>query len=87
MEVKFAKTNIEKWVLEHQQKVKVNSKQSINISPLELQISYKLFLGSEKDIEDAIFINELFKYKLKKEILEQYNKEFEVKNIYEEHLL
>jgi len=34
------------------------------ISPLELQIAFKLYLGSEKDIEDARFLYSLFIDKL-----------------------
>jgi len=34
---------------------------SLYLSPLELQIPYKLFLGSEKDIEDARFLFKLYK--------------------------
>lgn len=36
----------------------------ILISPLEQQISYKLYLGSDKDIQDAKYLFELFKDKL-----------------------
>ena len=30
------------------------------ISPIELQIPYKLYLGSDKDIEDAVYLWVLF---------------------------
>jgi len=37
---------------------------SLMISPLEMQIAYKLYLGSDKDLEDAKYIYELFKESL-----------------------
>ena len=39
------------------------------ISPLEIQIAYKMFLGSLKDLEDAKFLFELFKYEIDKKLL------------------
>lgn len=33
----------------------------IKIAPLELQIAYKLYLGSEKDLGDAVFLYTLFR--------------------------
>jgi len=38
----------------------------INISPLELQIAFKLYLGSDKDIEDAAYLYEIFSAHLSK---------------------
>ena len=31
-------------------------KEKINISPIELQIAYKIYLGSDKDYEDARYL-------------------------------
>ena len=36
----------------------------LHISPIEVQIPFKLFLGSEKDIEDAMHLYEVFKQRL-----------------------
>ena len=41
-----------------------NSEIIFFISPLEMQIAFKLSLGSDKDLEDAKHIYELFKEKL-----------------------
>ncbi len=38
-----------------------NNNNTLKISPLELQVSYKIYLGSEKDMEDAMFLFSLFK--------------------------
>jgi len=52
MEVKFAKTEIDAWTISNAVDVSLNGR-SLKTSPLELQIPYKLYLGSFKDIEDA----------------------------------
>jgi len=60
IELKFVKNDLDRYSLEHRRHVKIADK-SLCLSPLELQIPYKLFLGSEKDIEDARFLFKLFK--------------------------
>jgi len=77
MEVKHPKTSLDEWVLENRKKTVVNGK-TVYISPLELQIPYKLFLGSGKDIEDARHLHTLFKDKLEKDILEDFTKKLGV---------
>jgi len=68
IEFKMVKNDLDAYSLEN--KLTVRIKENIfYISPLELQIAYKLFLGTEKDFEDAKHIYELFKEKLNKEEL------------------
>ena len=55
MEMKFVKTGIDARTLDNSIELVVN-KNRLLISPLEIQMSYKLFLGSEKYIEDARFL-------------------------------
>jgi hypothetical protein len=55
IEFKFPKTELDRWTLENSRSVILNRK-PIMISAIELQIAYKLFLGSEKDIEDARYL-------------------------------
>jgi len=50
----------------------------IYVSPLELQIAYKLYLGSDKDVEDAFFLYELFKENLDRRLLNGYAKRLKV---------
>jgi hypothetical protein len=40
------------------------------MSPLEIQIPFKLWLGTDKDIEDAVHLYELFKDKLNKSFMD-----------------
>jgi hypothetical protein len=63
METKFPKKSLDFWTLEHSQKVLLNKKM-IHISSIEVQIPFKLFLGSEKDLEDAAHLYEVFKQRL-----------------------
>jgi len=68
MEFKLIKNDIHKYSFKN--KIKVILKNTIlYISPLEMQIAYKLMLGKQgnkKDLEDAKHIYELFKEKLNK---------------------
>ena len=68
IELKFVKTNLDKFALENRIKVIINEKK-LFISPLELQIAFKLFLGSDKDFEDAKHLYSLFANQLDNESL------------------
>ncbi|MFP4112511.1 MAG: hypothetical protein ACLFPQ_05770 [Candidatus Woesearchaeota archaeon] len=78
MEVKFPKSEVSKWSLKNRVKLILNDN-ILYISPLELQISYKLLLGSEKDIEDARFLYMLFKDKLNDKLITEFNKRLKIK--------
>jgi len=75
IELKFPIKDVDKGTLENRLKVTCN-KNDIYISPIELQIAYKSFLSSEKDIEDAEYLYIIFKEKLNNEILQYFLKEF-----------
>lgn len=60
VEVKFIKNDVDRFTLEHRIEVELNKMHHLFFSPLEMQIAYKLFMGSEKDIEDARFVYKLF---------------------------
>ena len=59
-EIKPPKTAAGKQALEGRVRLELG-KTGVWISPIELQIAYKIWLGSEKDVEDAIFIHEYLK--------------------------
>ena len=68
IELKVIKNDLDKYSFDN--KIRVILRGGIlHISPIEMQIAYKLFLGSEKDIEDAKHLYELFKEKLDNEKL------------------
>ncbi len=59
-EIKFAKTEISKYALENKIRLQLNEKMLL-ISQLELQIAFKIVLGSENDLADARYLYEMFK--------------------------
>lgn len=61
IEFKLATTSIHQYAITNSYKVTINNQHTIRISPLELQIAYKLSLNSDKDIGDAVFLYTLFK--------------------------
>ena len=69
IEFKPIKDDLDRHSFENRIKIIVAGK-VILISPLEIQIAYKLYLGSEKDIEDAKHIYNIFKEKLNKDKLQ-----------------
>jgi hypothetical protein len=66
IEFKPAKNEFDEYSLSNATTVSVNDTYEIRISPFELQIPYKLYLSSKKDIEDARFLYDLFKDKVDK---------------------
>lgn len=62
-ELKFPKKELDFISLQNPITVVLNGNE-LFISPLEIQIAYKLYLGSEKDIEDCVHLYEIFKDKL-----------------------
>ena len=54
------------------------NRHTLYISPLELQITYKLYLGSEKDIEDARHLYLIFKEKLDMTLLERFARKLKI---------
>jgi len=87
IEFKIIKTDLDKYSFENKIKVIVDDKFFL-ISPLELQIAYKLFLVADgideelqvdKDIEDARYLYKLFKEKINKEEFEIFVNKLNVK--------
>lgn len=69
MEIKFEKNDTDRYAVSEARGVSVNGR-VLRISPIELQIAYKVFLGSEKDLEDAYHLYEATKEILKTDELE-----------------
>jgi hypothetical protein len=66
IEFKIIKTEIEEYSFDNRIKLQLKNS-SIFISPIEMQIAYKLMLGkngNKKDIEDAKHLYELFREKI-----------------------
>ncbi|KUG14638.1 hypothetical protein ASZ90_015724 [hydrocarbon metagenome] len=58
IEIKFIKNESDEYSFTNRTRLAAGGR-TFFISPLEIQIAYKLWLGSQKDIEDAIFIHEI----------------------------
>jgi len=78
-ELKFPKTGIDNYSLENKVKVKLNN-EILYTSKMELQIAYKLYLGSDKDIEDAVHLWQEFKNSLNKELFKGFVKRLKVED-------
>lgn len=85
MEIKFPKLELEEWVLIQRKKILLNENE-LYISPIELQIPFKLFLGSEKDVEDAKYLYKIFKDKIDLRILEEFNRKLKVEELFNRYL-
>lgn len=70
MEMKFPSNKIDTWTLEKRKQLFINE-DHLWISPMEIQIPFKLWLGSDKDIEDAVHLHSIFRDHLEKEPLDQ----------------
>jgi len=85
IEIKFPKVELDDWTLIERKKVIINKK-FLYISPLELEIPYKLFLGSEKDIEDAAHLYNLFKDHLDIKIFTEFNRKLKTQNLFNKYI-
>ena len=86
-ELKFPKRDTDYYSMNNPIKVIVNSKYEIITSPIELQVAYKLYLGSEKDELDARHLYGLFKNDLDKKGLKEFIRRLGVKNNYVKEVL
>lgn len=77
IELKFIKDDFDRYSIDNQLEVFIDQKH-LNISPIEIQIPYKLYLGSDKDIEDAIYLWEIFKDKMDISNLRKFMKSLKV---------
>jgi predicted nucleotidyltransferase len=78
-EVKFTKSVYNEYSLDHPIEVFLNG-EKIYTSEMELQIAYKLLLGTDKDFEDARHLYRMFKPHLNVELLQKHINEIGVKD-------
>ena len=83
VELWFVKNDFERTVLEDPLVARIGGRE-IAISPIELQIAYKLFLTAEKDFEDALHLYQVFEGQLDEDRLRTYVTELEVTDAYDE---
>jgi len=78
VELKFVKNDLDDFSIGKKIKVMLSDKKYLFISPIELEIPYKLYLGSDKDIEDAVYLWGIFKDKIDLNILNRFMKKLNV---------
>lgn len=77
IELKFFKDTVDRTVFDNRLEVTLPGARFF-ISPIEIQIAYKIHLGSPKDIEDALFLFEIFRKHLDAVQLKEQMKAFRV---------
>ncbi|HUT00725.1 MAG TPA: hypothetical protein VMY59_10445 [Candidatus Thermoplasmatota archaeon] len=85
IEFKFPKTDLDRWTARERKKVIIND-HYFYIAPLELQISFKLHLGSEKDIEDARHLYKLFEETLDMTLIQEFNRKLKTQTLFQRYL-
>lgn len=85
VELKFPKSKLDEWTLSERKKVLIND-YVLFISPLELEIPYKLYLGSQKDIEDARFLYRFFEEYLDHNVLQQFNQKLKTREVFKKYI-
>ncbi|WP_348611685.1 hypothetical protein [Halobaculum rarum] len=82
LEVKFPRDEFDRASLENSITARIAG-ETIPIGPLELQIAYKLYLGAQKDLEDAVHLYTLFEESLSFDRLEEWVTRLGVEDEYE----
>lgn len=83
VELKFATDRYDRTSLENTIPVRLNDRE-LRAGELELQIVYKLYLGSEKDFEDAVYLYELAGPTLNTRKLEEHARDLGVEQEYDQ---
>lgn len=82
LEVKFVRDEFDRASLTNAISARIDD-ETIPVGPLELQIAYKLYLGSQTDIEDAVHLYTLFEESLSVTRLEDWVTRLSVEDEYE----
>jgi hypothetical protein len=77
IDFKFVKDHFDEYSIDNKLEV-IFKDNHIYISPMELQIPYKLSLGDDKDIQDAIYLWEIFKENIDLDIMEKFLEELKI---------
>jgi len=85
VEFKYPKTSLDEWTLAKRKKIVLNQ-YILYISSLELQIPFKLFLGSEKDIEDALHLYKIFQKYINHSLFEEFIRKLNTEELFNTYL-
>ena len=86
-ELKFPKKDTDYHSMNNRVKVIINNKHKVMTAPMELQIAYKLYLGSEKDELDARHLYGVFKENINRKELKTFMNYLNVKSRYAQEVL
>lgn len=78
VEMKFKKDDFDRYAMSRAKAVLFDDIRFF-VSPIELQIPYKLYLGSDKDIEDAVYLWVLFREMLDGDLLQSFMERLQVR--------
>lgn len=78
-EIKFPQNELSLYSLNNAIAVILKDRYKVRIGPIELQLAYKLKLGSEKDYEDAAHLYIIFKDKINKKELKRFLDQLQIK--------
>ena len=79
IEIKFTRNESDAYSFKNRISLLINDR-TFWIGPLEMQIAYKLWLGSGKDIEDALYIREISRDFIDEVLLRDFCSSFGVKS-------
>ena len=82
LEVKFARDEFDRASLHNTISARIDD-EVLPIGPFELQVAYKLYLGAQKDIEDAVHLYTLFEESLSVSRLEKWVTRLAVEDEYD----
>jgi hypothetical protein len=77
LKLKIIKNEIDRYVLKYRKIIRLGERH-LYISPVEMEISYNLSIGREKEIEDARYLYKLFNEILDKALMDRYLKELNI---------
>jgi hypothetical protein len=75
--LKIIKHEIDRYVLKYRKIIRLGERH-LYITPVEMEISFNLSRGSEKGIEDARYLYNLFNENLDKALMDRYLKELKI---------
>ncbi len=78
-EIKFPQNKLGLYSINNAITIVLNAKHKIHIGPIELQIAYKMGLGSEKDYDDAAHLYVIFKEHINKKELKKFLEQLDIK--------
>jgi hypothetical protein len=82
VELSYARDEFDRASIENAIVARIDGAE-LPIGPLELQVAYKLYLGSQKDVEDAAHLLAMFEESLNRTALERWIRKLDVEDAYD----